>query len=52
MKQIAWILMSVSLLWAGVAAAAPAHPQLIYPSAARDTIVNDYFGTRVPAPYQ
>src|SRR5271156_6557224 len=27
-------------------------PKMIYPATAKDDIVNEYFGTKVPAPYQ
>ncbi|MDE2196025.1 MAG: S9 family peptidase [Gammaproteobacteria bacterium] len=43
------------LSWSAAVPAQPAAvpgPRLVYPSAARDAVVNDYFGTRVPAPYQ
>jgi len=44
--------LSLVLMCPVIAVAQPATPKLVYPSAARDNVVNDYFGTKVAAPYQ
>ncbi|HVA54234.1 MAG TPA: prolyl oligopeptidase family serine peptidase [Gammaproteobacteria bacterium] len=52
MKKIIIVLMSMSLLWTASAVAQPTHEKLTYPVTTRDDVVNDYFGTKVAAPYE
>ena len=52
MKNITFVLMSTLLLWAASAAAQPTHEKLAYPATSRDDVVNNYFGTKVAAPYE
>jgi len=51
-KKIAVTLLGMGLLCTGFAAAQPSHAKLVYPAAARDKVVNNYFGTKIAAPYQ
>ena len=55
MPRVSMYILFPLLLWTAAvptqaATVPPANPA--YPAAARDAVVNDYFGTRVPAPYQ
>ncbi|MGB9430054.1 MAG: prolyl oligopeptidase family serine peptidase [Gammaproteobacteria bacterium] len=51
MKKLALVFIGGVLLWAGLAAAQPAG-KLAYPPVTRDSAVDNYFGTKVAAPYQ
>ncbi|MGH8414815.1 MAG: S9 family peptidase, partial [Gammaproteobacteria bacterium] len=51
MKNLVLAAFCASLLWTGYSAAQPSG-KLAYPAAARDKVVDNYFGTKVPAPYQ
>jgi prolyl oligopeptidase len=51
-KKITLACMSVVLLWTGFVAAQPTNPKLVYPVAAKDDVVNNYFGTKIAAPYE
>ena len=51
MKKLALAIFSASLCLAGTSVAQPA-AKLDYPVAKRDSTVDVYFGTKVPAPYQ
>ncbi len=47
------VMLTASLLWIiAPALAFPGSAGLTYPAAHRDTTVDDYFGTAIPAPYQ
>lgn len=50
MKPTLWFLAVLALPLAGAATANSSG--LAYPAASRDAIINDYFGVKVPAPYQ
>ena len=52
MKKITFVLLSMSLLWTTFAVAQPAQEKLAYPATTRDDVVNNYFGTKVAAPYE
>jgi prolyl oligopeptidase len=53
MKQPVILVFTALLLWTVVPAlASPDSAGQNYPAARRDTLMDDYFGTRVPAPYQ
>lgn len=53
MKQPVILVLTALLLWTvAPPLALPDSPGLTYPAAHRDTTVDDYFGTPVPAPYQ
>jgi len=51
-KKITFVLLSMSLLWTTFAVAQPAQEKLAYPATTRDDVVNNYFGTKVAAPYE
>ncbi|MGH8282790.1 MAG: S9 family peptidase, partial [Gammaproteobacteria bacterium] len=51
MKNLVLAVFCASLLWTGYSAAQPSG-KLAYPPAARDKVMDSYFGTKVPAPYQ
>ncbi len=51
MKNLVLAVFCACLLWTGSLVAQPSG-KLAYPAATRDSTVDVYFGTKVPAPYQ
>lgn len=52
MKKIALVFLSMTLVWTAVTSAQPTAQKPTYPETTRGNTINNYFGTKVAAPYE